>query len=256
MAGAAPANPVRWGPGSCEHAAAMSFEGQRRAGRVLRGVVLAVPLALAAFWLLNRPVPAASRFDEALDRAVAPVMQQTELQKKLGAITSTQARLLSRELAERSVPYLGPRDLELWAATRLRVARASKPACARLWKGGDDALLRSAIGELDSAPRESYTQMLARGLALRLERKPVPALVPGVIERGFAVIAEQLPPDARRQFQADVHRSDVSDARACELFLTLSNGAEKLEPSLRVDFYRALASALEVRPSSSEDDPR
>jgi len=226
----------------------MTSEGQRRAGRVLRGIALAVPLVLAGWWLFNRPEPAASRFDEALDHAVAPVMQQTELPKKLGAVTSTQARLLSRELAERSVPYLGPRDLELWAATRLSVARASKAACARLWKGGDDALLRSAIGELGPEPLDTYTQMLARGLALRLERKPGPGLVPGVIDRGFAVIAEQLPPDARSQFQADVHRSDVSDERACQLFLTLGNGAEKLEPGLRVDFYRALAGALEVRP--------
>jgi hypothetical protein len=234
----------------------MTSEAPRRAGRVLRGVVLAVPLALAAFWLFNRPSRTAPRFDEALDRAVAPVMQHTDLPKKLGAVTSTQARLLSRELAERSVPYLGPRDLELWAATRLRVARASKLACARLWKGGDDALLRSAIGDLNPEPLESYTQMLARGLALRLEGRPVPRLVPGVIDRGFAAIAESLPPEARSQFQADVQRSDVSDERACQLFLTLGSGAEKLEPTLRVDFYRALASALEVRPSFAGDAPR
>lgn len=234
----------------------MTSEGQRRAGRVLRGVVLAVPLVLAGFWSFNRPAPAGSRFDAALDRAVAPVMQQTDVPRKLGAVTSTQARLLSRELAERSVPYLGPRDLELWAATRLSIARASKATCTRLWKGGDDALLRSAIGALDAEPLEAYTQMLARGLALRLERKPVPALVSGVIDRGFAAIAEQLPPDERRQFQADVHRPDVSDERACQLFLLLGRGAEQLEPSLRVDFYRALASALEVRPPVNEGAPR
>jgi hypothetical protein len=234
----------------------MTSEAPRRAGRVLRGVVLAVPLALAALWLFNRPSRTDPRFDEALDRAVAPVMQQTDLPKKLGAVTSSQARLLSRELAERSVPYLGPRDLELWAATRLSVARASKLACARLWKGGDDALLRSAIGDLNPEPLESYTQMLARGLALRLEGMPVPRLVPGVIDRGFAAIAESLPPEARSQFQADVQRSDVSDERACQLFLTLGSGAEKLEPTLRVDFYRALASAREVRPSFAGDATR
>jgi hypothetical protein len=229
-------------------AAAMMSESQRRAGRALRGIVLAVPLVLAGYWLFNRPEPAASRFDESLDRAVAPVMQQTEVQQKLGAVTSTQARLLSRELAERSVPYLGPRDLELWAATRLRVARASRPACARLWKGGDDALLRSAIGELGADPLDAYTQMLARGLALRLERKPVPGLVAGIIDRTFGLIAEQLPPEARSTFQADVNRRDVNDTRACELFLAVSSGAEKLEPSQRADFYRALAGALEIRP--------
>jgi hypothetical protein len=234
----------------------MTSDAQRRAGRALRGVVLAVPLALAVFWLFRRPPSAASPFDESLDRAVAPVMQQTDLPKKLGAVTPTQARLLSRELAERSVPYLGPRDLELWATTRLRVARASKLACARLWKGGDDALVRSAIGDLDTETLDRYTQMLARGLALRLEGKPVPRLVTGVIDSGFAAIAEQLPPEARLPFQADVHRSDVSDERACQLFLMLGSGAEKLEPSLRVDFYRALAIALEVGPTSSEDATR
>ena len=234
----------------------MTSEAPRRAGRVLRGVVLAVPLVIAAFWLFNRRAPKAPGFDEALDRALAPVMQQTDLPKKLGSVTSTQARLLSRELAERSVPYLGPRDLELWAATRLAVARASKLACARLWKGGDDALVRSAIGDLGPGPLESYTQMLARGLALRLEGRLVPRLVPGVIDRGFAVITEQLPPDAREQFRIDVHRADVSDERACQLFLALGRGAEKLEPSLRVDFYRALASALEVGPSSTGDATR
>ena len=41
-------------------------------------------------------------------------------------------------------------------------------------------------------------------------------------------------------------RSDVSDERACELFLTLSSGADKLEPALRVEFYRALAAELQV----------
>ena len=90
--------------------------------------------------------------------------------------------------------------------------------------------------------------MLARALALRLEQKPQPSLVSGIIDRGFALIAEQLPPEARSQFQADAKRRDVSDARACELFLTLGGGAEKLEPTLRVAFYRALAAALEVQP--------
>lgn len=229
-------------------ATAMTSEGPRSAGRVFRGVALAIPLLLVGWWLYNRPEPIASRFDDALDRAVAPVMQQSEVQQKLGAMSSTQARLLARELAERSVPYLGPRDLELWAATRLRAARASQPACARFWKGGDDAFLRSAIAELDAEALDAYTQMLARALALRLEQKPQPSLVSGIIDRGFALIAEQLPPEARSQFQADAKRRDVSDARACELFLTLGSGAEKLEPTLRVAFYRALAAALEVQP--------
>lgn len=226
----------------------MTPEGQRSAARVLRGGVLLVPLLLAVWWLYQRPAPRASRFDEALDRAVAPVMQQREVQQKLGAVSATQAQALARELAERSVPYLDPRDLELWAATRLRVAQASKPACARLWKGGNDELLRTSIAELEPEALDDYTQMLARGLALRLERKPPPALVPGVIDRVFGLVAEQQPPDARARFQADVKRADVSDARACELFLTLSRGAAQLDAALRVDFYRALAGALEANP--------
>ncbi len=88
--------------------------------------------------------------------------------------------------------------------------------------------------------------MLARGLALRLEQKPPPSVSIAAIDHGFAAIAEQLPVEERERFQVDVKRHDVSDARACELFLALSNGAEKLDPAPRADFYRALAGALEV----------
>jgi hypothetical protein len=108
--------------------------------------------------------------------------------------------------------------------------------------------LRSAIGELGPEALEAYVQMLARGLALRLERHVAPPAVPGSIDRGFSLIAESLPPSSRGQFLADIKRHDVSDARACELFLTVGKGAEQLEPSLRIAFYRGLAGALEVRP--------
>ncbi len=226
----------------------MSSEGQRRAGRMFRGGVLVVPLLLVGAWLWTRSARTPSRFDDALDRALLPVMQQSEVQHKLGAATSTQARLLARELAERSVPYLGARDLELWAATRARVARGARASCAHLWKGGDDAFLGPAIVALGPEELEAYAQMLARALALRLERKPPPAVSTSAIEQAFAAIAAQLPADARLAFEADAKRKDVSDARACELFLTLASGAEKLEPTLRADFYRALAAALEVAP--------
>lgn len=229
----------------------MTAEGQLRAGRALRSAALLVPLVLVGLWLWTRAERAPSRFDDVLDRALAPVLQQSSLRQQLGALTSSQARLLARDLAGRSVPYLGSRDLELWAATRARAARASEPACARLWKGGDDAFLGPAIAELGPEALDAYVQMLARALALRLEAqglepKPPPVPATSAVERGFAVIAEQLPAQARAEFEQDVKRPDVSDARACQLFLTLASGAERLEPSLRADFYRGFASALEV----------
>ncbi len=224
----------------------MASQDKRRLSRVLLGLVCLVPLGLSLWWLSARSELVASHFDDLLDAALAPVMQQREVQQKLSAATPTQARLLARELALRSVPYLSPRDLELWAATRARVARASKPDCAHLWKGGDETFLGPAIAALGDDALEAYVDMLARGLALRLERKPPPAVSAGAIDHGFAAIADLLPAEAREQFRADVKRRDVSDARACELFLTLSSGAEKLDPTLRADFYRALAGALEV----------
>ena len=105
-----------------------------------------------------------------------------------------------------------------------------------------------AIASLGDDVLEPYVDMLSRALALRLERKPPPSSSAGALERGFSAIAEQLPPAAREPFRADTKRQDVSDARACELFITLGSGAEKLEPAVRVDFYRALAEALEVKP--------
>src|SRR5258705_2071547 len=83
---------------------------------MFRPLLLLAPLGLVLWWFWVRPQhpAAASRFDDVLDRALSPVMQQREVQLKLGAATPTQARLLARELALRSVPYLAPRDLELW----------------------------------------------------------------------------------------------------------------------------------------------
>lgn len=229
----------------------MTAQGQLRAGRALRSTALLLPLALAGFWLWTRSERAPSRFDDVLDRALLPVMQQSALQHQLGTLTSAQARLLARDLAERSVRYLGPRDLELWADTRARVARASPQACAHLWKGGDDAFLGPAIVSLGPEALDAYAQMLGRALALRLEAQPLenkapPAPASPAVQRGFAAIAEQLPAEARAEFEADVKRRDVSDARACQLFLTLASGAEKLEPGARTDFYRGLAGALEI----------
>jgi hypothetical protein len=225
---------------------AMASEGQRRLSRVVLVPLLLAPLVLALWWISTRSERGPSHFDDVLDAALLPVMQQREVQQKLRTATATQARLLARELAQRSVPYLSPRDLELWAATRARVARASKPDCAHLWKGGDETFLGPAIAALGEPTLDSYVDMLARGLALRLEQKPPPSVSAGALDRGFAAIAGQLPAEARERFQTDVKRRDIGDDRACELFLTLSRGAEKLEPALRTDFYRALSGALEV----------
>lgn len=222
----------------------MTNPSRRTISRIGLALVLLVPLGLAVWWLATRPEPVASRFDEALDRALVPVMEQREVQHKLGASTSNQARMLARELARRSVPYAAAHDLELWAEVRQKVARASPVACARLWKGGDDAFLGPAIAELGDTELESYVAMLARGFALRLERKPPPSVAAGSVERGFQAAAEGLAPEARAAFETDVKRADITDARACELFLQLSSGAAKLEPAARTDFYRAMAAQL------------
>jgi hypothetical protein len=212
--------------------------------RFVLATVLVLPLVASIVWFSKRRQPVTTPFEASLDRAVAPVLEQRELQTKLRAVTARQARLLARELAQRSVPYLAPRDLDLWAATRERVARSSPVACAKLWKGGDDAFLGPAIAELGDDALDAYTAMLARGLALRLERRPPPSVAPGSIQRGFRAVAEGLDPQARAAFERDSARADVSDARACELFLILAGGAARLEQGLRTDFYRALAADL------------
>ncbi|HVY29353.1 MAG TPA: hypothetical protein VHB79_22495 [Polyangiaceae bacterium] len=222
----------------------MTNPSRRTISRFGLALVLLVPLGLSVWWFSTRSAPVTTRFDEALDRALVPVMEQREVQHKLGTSTSNQARMLARELARRSVPYVAAHDLELWAEVRDKVARASPAACAKLWKGGDDTFLGPAIAELGDAELESYVAMLARGFALRLERKPPPSIAAGSIERGFAAAAEALPAEARAAFEKDVKRADVGDTRACELFLQLSRGAQKMEPAARSDFYRALAVSL------------
>jgi hypothetical protein len=228
----------------CDYAGGMSPEAPRRLSRVLLTLALLVPALLVLWWLSSRPKPVRSNFDEALDRALAPVMEQREVHEKLRAAGPAQARPLARELAQSSIPYLAPRDLELWASTRERVARSSPAACTSLWKGGDDAAIGRAIAALGPEVLQPYVEMLARGFALRLERKPPPQPSPGAIERGFAAASATLPAEAREAFAADSRRSDVTDQRACELFLTVSHAASGLEPAERVDFLRALAVRL------------
>lgn len=224
----------------------MTASRSRRSARLTLAVLLLAALALVGAWLLRHGREPSSRFDAALDRALEPVLRQHEAALKVGAGTPAQVRLLAREAAASSVRYLAPADLELWAATRLRVARASPEACAQLWLGGDAAFLGRALAELGGDVLERYVDMLARGLARRLERKPPPEPQPGAIQRGTRAIAEALPAEQRAAFLSDLGRTDLTEARACELFLLLSAGAEQLPPAERVDFLRALAKELPI----------
>jgi hypothetical protein len=211
---------------------------------ISRGILLLVPLALSVWWLWTRKAPESSDFEVALDRALDPVIQERAAQAKLGATTSAQTRLLARQLAVSSVPYLGPRDLELWAELRKRIALSSPAACAKLWKGADEVFIGQAVATLGEDTLKTYTEMLSRGFALRLERRPPPSGSPGAVERGFAAAATSLAESERPAFEADVHRPDVSDARACELLLVLSRAVEKLDVGARTDFYRGLSARL------------
>jgi hypothetical protein len=211
---------------------------------IFRSALLLVPLVLCVWWLWARQLPQSSPFEVALDRALAPVIDERAAQTKLGASTSTQTRLMARQLALSSVPYLGPRDLELWAELRKRVALASPAACARLWKGAEETFIGSSVAALGADSLTAYTEMLSRGFALRLERRPLPSSAPGALERGIAAAAASLGEEERAAFEADVRRPDVSDERACELLLTLSRGVETLDVGGRTDFYRVLASQL------------
>jgi hypothetical protein len=208
------------------------------------------PLALSAWWFWRRPPQASpSRLDAALDRAIAPVLEQHAAEARLRTSSARQVRVLARQLALDSVPYLvAPADLELWAALRLELARASPAACARLWKGADEAFLAQGLAALGDEKLRAYSELLARGLALRLERKTPPQVAPNALDRGLAAVEPLLPEQQRAGFAADSPRRQHDDPRACQLFLQLSTGAERLEQAQRTELYRALAA--EPRASS------
>lgn len=212
--------------------------------RSLLALLLLAPTAGVVAWLSARREPPRSRFDDALDRALSPVIEQSDGRTKLGLSSSRQARAVARALAKRSIPYLAARDLALWADTRERVAATSTPACAKLWKGGDDAFFGPALASLGDEPLQQYVEMLGRALALRLEGKTPQQAKPDALAHGFEQIAAAMPEPLRESFAADVRRRDVSDARACELFRALSQGAAKLDPAVRSDFYRELSREL------------
>jgi hypothetical protein len=232
----------------------MAVAGQHRTRRGLLLLLLLGPLALSAWWFWRRPAAASpSQFEAALDRAIEPVLELHAAEAKLGMRSPGQVRLLARQLALDSVPYLAPADLKLWAGLRLEVARARPAACARLWQGADDAFMAESIAALGDERLQAYSEMLARGLALRLERKPPERLAAGALQRGTAAVAALLPEQQRAAFEADWPRRGLDDARACQLFLQLSTGAERLEQAERTELYRALAA--ELRASSRPAAP-
>jgi hypothetical protein len=128
----------------------MTPPGSRRLTRAVLAGALVVPAVLAGFWLWKRPERVTSHFDDALDRALLPVIEQSGAQHKLGAPTPALTRVLARELAESSVVYLAPRDLELWADIRARAARSSPFVCAR--SSADFRLSPRLCRRLRSAP--------------------------------------------------------------------------------------------------------
>lgn len=212
--------------------------------RAVRLLALSVPTVFVGWWLWVGPRASPSSYEEALDRALDPVLAGRELSSKLGAPNPTQLRLIAREAAQSSIQYLAPRDLELWQEMRLRVARSSPAACARLWQGGSGAFFGPAVAALGDEPLRQYTEMLGRGLALRLERKPPPEPSPGALERGLEAIGAGLPESERARFRAELARRDLGQTQACELFLRVSSGTARLEPATRTDFLRALAKGL------------
>jgi len=222
----------------------MSSRSQSRSLGAVRLLALSVPAVLLGWWFWGGSRASPSSYDEALDRALEPVLAGREIGSKLGAASPAQVRLVAREAAQSSFQYLAPRDLELWQEIRSRVARASPAACARLWQGGATDFFGPAVAALGDEPLRQYTEMLGRGLALRLERKPPPEPSPGALERGLDAIASAQPEAERARFRADLRRRDLSDRRACQLFLGVSAGTERLEPAARTDFLRALAKGL------------
>lgn len=237
---------------------AVAAADQHRTRRGLLLGALLVPLALSGWWFWRRPAEGSpTRFQAELERAIEPVLELHAAEAKLGMSSPGQVRVLARQLALDSVPYLAPADLELWAALRLELARASPVFCARSWRGVDEAVMSQAVAALDDEKLRAYSEMLARGLALRLERKPPPTLASDAMPRGSAAVAALLPEPERARFQADLARHDLDDTRACQLFLQLSGGAQKLEPAQRTELYRALS--VQLRQSSrpaAEPAPR
>jgi hypothetical protein len=226
-----------------------AMAARSRPARLFLALALLVPLGLSLWWFWRKPsANTPSRYDAALDRALEPVLELHAASVKLSMSTPAQVKVLARQLAHDSAPYLAPADLELWAAIRLEAARASAATCARLWQGGDDTLLRQTIVRLGEARLTDWAEMLARGFAVRLEQKRPPDVSASALPRATEAIIATLPEAEQATFRDDLSRRELRDERACELFLELSSGAQKLAPELRSELYRALAVQLKASP--------
>ncbi len=208
-------------------------------------VALAAPLAFSAWWLFGRPfAPSVEAYEAELDRALGVVLEQHAARAKLGFASAEQTRRLVRELSLDSVPYLAPADLDLWAELRLEVARSSRSACAKLWRGASDEFLGNAVAALGRERLRAWSELLARGLARRLEKATAPQPALSAIERAVEEVTRGMSEAERRAFRDDAEQRTLGEARSCELFLALSEGARRLAPAVRHDLYRALAREL------------
>ncbi len=201
--------------------------------------------AVLAGALLVRPRPRPTqdppRADAILDAALRELLEEPGLREQLIAKSPGAALLELRLRVLPSAEYLSARDLELWADVRLRIARASPQACAKLWKGGDNPAASLALETFSDGELREWAEMSARGVALSLEGKAPPAVASDALARGIAAIAANLPPDARRTFEADARDAQLSEPSACQAFLRLFSGARALPQPLQGELLRALA---------------
>jgi hypothetical protein len=176
-----------------------------------------------------------------LDAALREVLEQPGVREQLVAKSPGTALLELRLRVLASAEYLSARDLELWADVRLHIARVSPQACAKLWIGGDNPAASQALETFSDTELQQWAEMSARSVALSLEGKPPPAVAEGALARGFSAIAASLPVEARQTFEADGKQPQLSEPRACQMFLQLFSGARALPQPLQTETLRALA---------------
>ncbi len=232
-------------------------------GKLYRGAIM-IALAVAGVVAgqlakpLRIPPRSDSRVAASLNKALEPILAQPELQERFGQLSRLELRAHCWSLSVSGVRYLSPRDLELWASFRTRLAASSPAACAAMWTGGDGAAIARALDSLSDEELKAWAELHARAAALSLEQAPAAlgadegsessledspaAAAAAALSRGRAAAVELLPAEARPAFEADAVRADLSEARACEMFQALLAGAKRLDPALRSEFYRALSS--------------
>jgi hypothetical protein len=200
---------------------------------VLAAALLARPRAL--------PPQGQPRAEATLDAALRELLDEPGLREQLVAKSPAAALVELRLRVLPSAEYLSARDLELWADVRLRIARASPEACAKLWRGGDNPAASLALETFSDGELREWAEMSARGVALSLEGKPPPAVASDTLARGLAAIAASLPPDVRQTFESDTRAAQLSEASACQAFVRLFSGARALPQPLQSELLRALA---------------